>query len=207
MFFFAHTSISIDNLMEMLTFCTQTTHFGMGSHIYRQAAGLAICSQLSPAMANICMEYFEEMALESISLKPTIWLRYIHNTFIIWPLQKDVQILLDDVNSIKHSIQFTIEKESNNTLPFLDVPISRTEQGFKTSVYCKPKFIRQYLNFNSHHPYSVKKGIVCCLQHQAKVISGDPETLDKEFVSISTTLQHNNYPNYIHMRYSLTYNI
>ena len=28
------TSIPIDNLMEMLTFCTQTTHFGIGSCIY-----------------------------------------------------------------------------------------------------------------------------------------------------------------------------
>ena len=146
------TGIPIDNLMEMLTFCTQTTHFGMGSHIYQQDEGLAMGSPLSPAMVNIYMEYFEEMALESISLKPTIWLRYIHDTFILWLHQEDVQILLDHVNSTRPLIRFTMEKESNNTLPFLDVQISQTEQGFKTSVYCKPTFTRLYLNFNSHHP-------------------------------------------------------
>ena len=90
-----------------------------------------------------------------------------------------------------------MEKESNNTLPFLDVLISRTEQGFKTSVYRKPTFTGQYLNVNSHHPHSVKKGIVRCLQHRAKVISGDPETLDKELVSISSTLQPNNFSGYM----------
>ena len=41
------TCISIDNLIEMLTFCVETTYFVMGSDIYRQE-GLAIGSPLSP---------------------------------------------------------------------------------------------------------------------------------------------------------------
>ena len=90
-----------------------------------------------------------------------------------------------------------MEKESNNTLPFLDVLICRTAQGFKTSVYRKPTFTGQYLNFNSHHPYNVKKEIARCLHHRAKVLSGDPGTLDKELVNISCTLQRNNYPGYM----------
>ena len=108
-------------------------------------------SPLSPAMANIYMEYFEQMPLEFISLKPTIWLKYVDDTFILWPHQEDVQILLDHVNSVRPSIQFTMEKESNNTF----------------------------------------------LLHRAKIISGDPETLDKELVSISSTLQRNNYSGYM----------
>ena len=55
---------------------------------------------LSPVLANIFMEYFEEMALGSTSLKPSMWLRYVDDTFILWPRQEDVQILLDHVNSI-----------------------------------------------------------------------------------------------------------
>ena len=63
------TCIPIDNLMEMLTFCVETTYFGMGSDIYRQEEGLAMGSPLSPVLANIYIEYFEEMALGSTSLK------------------------------------------------------------------------------------------------------------------------------------------
>ena len=113
---------------------------------------------------------FEEMALGSTSLKPSMWLRYVDDTFILWPHQEDVQILLDHVNSIRPSIQFTMEKEQDNKLPFLDVLVTRTEQGFRSSVYRKPTFTGQYLNFNSHHPYTVKKGIVRCLQHRAKTL-------------------------------------
>ena len=97
------TCIPIDNLIEMLTLCAETTYFGMGSDIYRQE-GLAMGSPLSPVLANIYMEYFEEMALGSTSLKPSMWLRYVDDTFIFWPHQEDVQILLDHVNSIRSSI-------------------------------------------------------------------------------------------------------
>ena len=102
------TCIPIDNLMEMLTFYVETTYFGMGSDIYRQEEGLAMGSPLSPVLANIYMEYFEEMALGSTSLKPSMRLRYVDDKFILWPHQEDVQTLLDHVNSIRPSIQFTM---------------------------------------------------------------------------------------------------
>ena len=51
------TCIPIANLMEMLTFCMETTYFGMGSDIYRQEEGLAMGSPLSPVLANIYVEY------------------------------------------------------------------------------------------------------------------------------------------------------
>ena len=94
------TGISIDNLMEMLTFCVETTYFGMVSDIYRQEEGLTMGLPLSPVLANIYMEYFEEMALGSTSPKLSMWLRYVDDTFILWSHQEDVQTLLDHVNSI-----------------------------------------------------------------------------------------------------------
>ena len=145
-----------------------------------------------PVLANIYMEYFEEMALGSTSLKSSIWLRYVNDTFILWPHQEDVQILVDHVNSIRPSIQFTMEKEQDNKLPFLDVLVTCTEQGFRSSVYCKLTFTGQYLNFNFHHPYTVKKGIVCCLQHRAKTISSDTDAYQEEMISLRHNFHRNN---------------
>ncbi len=148
--------------MEMLTFCVETTYFGMGSDIYREEEGLAMGSALSLVLANIYMEYFEEMALGSTSLKPSMWLRYIDDTFILWPHQEHVQKLLDNMNSIRPSIQFTKEKEQDNKLPFLAVLVTRPEQGVRSFVYRNPSFTGLYLNCNSLHPYKVKKGIIRC---------------------------------------------
>ena len=87
------TDIPIDNLMEMLTFCVDTTSFGMGSDIYREKEVLAMGTAFSPVLVNIYMKYFEEMTLGSPSIKPSMWLRSVDDTIVLWPHQEDVQKL------------------------------------------------------------------------------------------------------------------
>ena len=94
------TCIPIDNRTEMLTFCVQTTYFGMGSDIYQEEEGLAMGLPLSPVLAKIFLEYIEEMALRSTSLKLSMWLRCVDDTLILWSHQEVVQTLLDHANSI-----------------------------------------------------------------------------------------------------------
>ena len=60
-------------------------------------------------------------------------------------------------------------------------------------MYRKPTFTGQYLNFKSHHPYTVKKGIVHCLHHQAKTISSDTDAFQEEMISLRHNLHRNNY--------------
>ena len=115
-----HTCILIDNLMEMLAFCVETTYFGIGSDIYWQK-GLAMYSPLLPVLATIYMEYFEEMSLGSTSPKPSMWLRFVNDTFILWLHQT----LFDHMNLILPSIEFTMEKEQDK-LPFLNVLVAHT---------------------------------------------------------------------------------
>ena len=121
--------------MEMLT-CVETPYIGIGSDIYRQDEGLAMGSPLSPVLTNIYIEYFEEMALGSTSLKQSMWLRFVDDSFILWPHQEDVQILLDHVNSIRPSIQFTMEKEQDNKIN-LPRCISKTHRA-RIQVICVP---------------------------------------------------------------------
>ena len=99
---------------------------------------------------------------------------------------------MNHVNSIRPSIQFKIEKEQDNKVSLLDVLITRTEHGCSTSVYSKPTFTGQYLNFHSHHPCNVKKEIVRYLQYRAKAISSD-EVYRKEMDSLKETLRRKNY--------------
>lgn len=68
-------------------------------NIYQQKKGLAI--GLSLSLTNIYMEYSEEIALGMAPLKPPVWMRYEDYTFILWPYQEAVQILLDCVNSVR----------------------------------------------------------------------------------------------------------
>ena len=115
--------------------------------------------------------------------------------FIKVPTDKTFAVVRDKLAA--DPLLFTMEKEQDNKLPFLDVLVTCTEQGFRLSVYRKTTFTRQYLNFNSHHPYMMKKGIVCCLQHRAKTISSDTDAYQEEMISLRHNLHRNNYPEHI----------
>lgn len=71
------------------------------------------------------------MTLGTISEMPTVWLIYVGNTFIHWPQQIAVQIVLDHVNSIRTSK----ERKKYNPLAFLGVLIIGTDSRcpYKTS--------------------------------------------------------------------------
>ena len=54
-------------------------------------------------------------------------------------------------------------------LAFLDTEVLRETDGrLTTSVYRKPVHTDQYLAYDSHHPQSIKRGIVNCLYERAK---------------------------------------
>ena len=188
------TGIPVDNIMELLTFCLTTTAFQLDESYYQQNEGMAMGSPLSPVMANIYMEHFEQEALETAPLKPSLWLRYVDDTFVLWQHQEDATSLLDHLNSIESDIQFTMEKEKDQILPFLDVKVEKTEHGFSTGVYHKPTSTGRYLNFESNHPDSIKRGIVKCLQHRVKNISTDERKKNSELSKLTETMQRNGYP-------------
>lgn len=89
----------------MLMLCVQTRirHISTGG---RLGYGFTIITSDSK---HIYMEYFEETASGAAPLKSTIQLRYVHDTYIHWPHQETVQILLDHMNSVRVG-QFTIEE-------------------------------------------------------------------------------------------------
>uniref|UniRef100_A0AAR5NZE7 Reverse transcriptase domain-containing protein n=1 Tax=Dendroctonus ponderosae TaxID=77166 RepID=A0AAR5NZE7_DENPD len=83
-------------------------------------------SPLSPVVANLFMEKFEQTELSTAPLKPTIWYRYIDDTFVLWRHgRENLDIFLDHLNQQHLDIQFTMEVEQKHQLAFLDVLVCR----------------------------------------------------------------------------------
>ncbi|UYV66865.1 hypothetical protein LAZ67_4003150 [Cordylochernes scorpioides] len=72
------------------------------------------------------------------------------------PKSNPASIILSKLNSYHLDLNFTYEKETNNSLPFLDVKIMRIENKFQTTVQYKPSFNPDYIRLSSYCPLSHK---------------------------------------------------
>ena len=140
------------------------------------------------------MEDFEEQALTSTPCMPKIWKRYVDDTFTILSRDK-VDIFLQHLNSQQPTIRFAMETETIDTIPFLDTWVTRDSDGYLfTSVYRKPTHTDQYPAYDSHHPQSVKRGIVKCLYDRSKHLITKPSVISQEKKHLASVPVSNGYP-------------
>jgi len=125
---------------------------------------------------------------------PKIWKRYIDDTFTILD-RGNVDSFLHHLNSQQPTIRFTMETEKESKIALLDTSVSREPDGrLTTSVYRKPTHTDQYLAYDSHHPKSVKRGIVKCLYDRAKRLVTKSSVISEEKKHLSSVLVSNGYP-------------
>ena len=94
------------------------------------------------------MEDLETKALATAPFPPTLWKRFVDDTFtIIQITQKDA--FLEYINSIDDNLYFTCEDPGEDgSIPFLDMLITSDEDGrLNTTVYRKPTHTDQYLHW------------------------------------------------------------
>ena len=107
--------------------------------------------------------------------------------FAVLPNSIDITEFLSQLNSLSHSINFTVEHENNGSIPFLDVLVMRNNfdrPQFK--VYRKPTHSNMYLHSFSSHSISVKLGAINSIFIRAYKIC-DPQFLEAEIEFIFNT--------------------
>ena len=117
------TSMSADNIIELLSFCLNNTYFVFQEEFYEQTRGPAMGSPISPIVASIFMEAFENKAIETALHPPRIWKRYVDDTFVLQD-HAHKEEFLQHLNSVDPSIKFTVEEaKEDGSIPFLDTII------------------------------------------------------------------------------------
>lgn len=85
--------------------------------------------------------------------KPIRWICYVDNMFVIciWPHgDEELCNFHDHLKNLSPNIQFTIKKEKDGQIPFLDVLVTGDGDHLSTTVNCKPTHTDQYSHpFNS----------------------------------------------------------
>ncbi|XP_069995116.1 uncharacterized protein [Penaeus vannamei] len=73
-----------DVFLQLIRLCVESNSFAFESRFYSQIFGVAMGSPLSPVLVNLFMEFFESELLPSISLRPSVRLRYVDDAFALW---------------------------------------------------------------------------------------------------------------------------
>ena len=112
-------------------------------------------SPLSSFLAEAVMQDLEKRSVTNNTDIKT-WDRYVDD--VLATLKRDkTEDILQTINNTTNNIKFTKEKEQNNQLAFLDVLLTRTDDGtLQTQVYKKKTHTDQILNYNSNHPIQHK---------------------------------------------------
>ena len=93
------TSLTPDQIHDLLLTCVSSSCFQFQGKFYEQTAGTSMGSPLSPVLADIFMEEFENSSLNTADLQPKLWLRYVDDTFVVWPHGRDtLQDFLQHLN-------------------------------------------------------------------------------------------------------------
>ena len=161
------------------------------NQLYKQIFGVLLGSPISVTIANLVMEVVKTKALQTFQNSPTMWKRYVDDTFVVIK-KNNLETFYEHLASIK----FTLEIESNNSLPFLDVLVVKEKSGnLTTKLYQKPTHPNRFLNFNSQHSLRQKRGIISTLSHRinSKLIT---KKTDKsiEIKKLIETLKKNDHP-------------
>ena len=189
------TILPVDNILELLAFCLNNTYFVFQGTYYEQKKGAAMGSPISPIIANIFMEAFEQKAIATVLYPPRVWKRYVDDTWVIQQ-QEHQQQFLQHINTVDPSIQFTVEEaKEDGSIPFLDTVIKPEEDGsFTIGVYRKPTHTDLYLPWDSAHDIAAKYSVINTLTHRAHAISSTPDLAKQELQHLEKVLGACNYP-------------
>ena len=156
------------DLRKLILFAVKENHFIFHNNVYNQS--VAMGSPLGPLLASIFMFHFETNALDNyLEIIPIMYRHYIDDCFFfIFTSQKSSDVFFEYLNKLHPNIKLTKQDKHDNILPFLDVLITRDNDGLlNTSIYKKPTFSGLYTKWTSYVPKQVKVNPLITLLNRA----------------------------------------
>ena len=194
-----HTTIPRQTFLKILQFClTDNNYFTFDNKFYHQTYGMPMGNPLSPTIANIVLDtlldnVIDELKANNIEIK--FITKYVDDLFAIIG-KSDEDKILRTMNIYHKKIQFTIEREKNMSIPYLDINIINDEGKIRTNWYTKPTSSGRMMNYNSTQPLKMKINTATNLIK--KVLKISDEKFKKSNINrIRQILNMNSYPTYM----------
>jgi len=158
-----------------------------------------IGKSISGPIADIFMIWFEEEYVfnDSNEFQPYLkaWKRYRDGIYILWNGGSEkLDCFFWQLNYKHPRIEFTIEREKDGVLPFLDLSIKRLPTKLITKVYRKETHTQRYIHWRSNQSKNCKLGVLKGLVHRAHLLCDIKEDLLNELELLRNVFICNGYP-------------
>ena len=181
--------IPTEVLISMLKLCMVSNTFQWNRQVYQQKQGTPMGSPISVAIAELTMQKIEKLLFCDLPCSVNLWIRYVNDVLAIIPTEHN-GTLLTHLNSLNEHIQFTFEKETHSSLPYLDLLINHKDDvSLRFSVYRKPTNTGKHLTSSVSIHFHID---VVCLRHSTRDLCSE-DTLQDEYKIVQRLLVENNY--------------
>ena len=189
------TTMKVEYITSLLKFCLKTTYFQFQGRFYEQLHEAAMGSAISPIVANLYMEDFETKAISSAAHPPSMWKRFVDDTFVVIESSRKEEFL-DHINNMDPHIQFTTEDaKPDGSLPFLDtIVLTLPDNSLLISVYRKPTYTDLCLQWDIYHRLSAKYSVINTLRHRAKTVCSNHHLWKEKEDHLNRALSNCRYP-------------
>ena len=156
-------------------------------------------SPLAPVLANIFMSFHKSKWLNEYNLnKPRFYLRYVDDILAASDNERDLLIFNFFLNNRHPNIKFTIGKQINHSIAFLDVFISGiNNQNLKLQTYRKLTWTGLLLNSKSFTSLSYKINLIKCLINRSLKICNNWNSFHSDIENVKSNLIKNAYPPFL----------
>ena len=155
-----HQSPPTTTLLRLAELVITTNAFSFNSQYHLQKSGVAMGSKLGPSYACLFVGHQEQLIYESYDGPlPCLIKRYIDHIIGATSLPlADLQRFITYTNNFHPALQFT-HSITEESLPFLDILLSISNDRISTSIFYKPTDAHCLLNYESSHPKKCKDSI------------------------------------------------
>ena len=106
----------------------------------------------------------------------------------------EVDEKLEQINNLHPSLKFTIERENNNCLAFLDMLIFNQEGKLSSIWYTKGTDTGLTMNYHALAPERYKRSVVSGIVHRILRACSSWKAVHKSLIKVIQILENNQYP-------------
>lgn len=185
-------------LFNLISLCIDANYFKFNDIFYKQDSGLPMGSPLSPLLADIFMDNWENNLFQSrhpLLNNLVYWHRYVDDILALWTgTHRQLNIFTQFINSLHANINLTTEiEDKHRSLNFLDLTITLVNDHHEFNIYRKPTHTDTIIHNTSQHPPAHKHAAFRTMIHRLFSVPMSPENTKKEINTIKHIATMNGY--------------